>query len=51
MPFQTCIFGHKAWIAEVVLCDLVVSVLAIGPTVCAFKPGRERYIFKGDKNP
>ena len=30
---------------------LVVSVLATGPKVCGFNPGRGRWIFKGDKNP
>jgi hypothetical protein len=29
----------------------MVSVLAIGPTVRGFKPGRERWIFKGNKSP
>jgi hypothetical protein len=29
----------------------VASVLAIGPKVRGFKPGRERWIFNGDKNP
>jgi hypothetical protein len=27
----------------------MVVILAIGPKVCGFKPGRERWIFKGDK--
>jgi hypothetical protein len=30
---------------------LVVSVLATGPKVRGFSPGRGRWIFKGDKNP
>ena len=30
---------------------LLVSVLATGPKVCGFDPGRGRWIFKGDKNP
>jgi hypothetical protein len=30
---------------------LVVSVLAFGPNFRVFKPGRGRWIFKGDKNP
>jgi hypothetical protein len=30
---------------------LVVSVLATGPKVCGFNPGRGGWIFKGDKNP
>jgi hypothetical protein len=34
---------------DVVLGDLVVA--AIGPNVRGFKPGRGRWIFKGDKNP
>jgi hypothetical protein len=29
----------------------MVSVLAFGPNVLEFKPGRGQYIFKGDKNP
>jgi hypothetical protein len=32
------------------LSGIVVSVLAIGPKVSGFKPGRRRLIFKGDKN-
>jgi hypothetical protein len=28
----------------------VVSMLAIGPKVCRFKPGCRRLIFKGDEN-
>jgi hypothetical protein len=38
-------------IGPVVLGGLVVIVLDTGPKVCGFKPGRERWIFKGDKNP
>jgi hypothetical protein len=30
---------------------LVVRILATGPKVRGFKPGRGRWIFKGDKNP
>jgi hypothetical protein len=30
---------------------LMVIVLAIEPKVRGFKPGRERWIFKGNKNP
>jgi hypothetical protein len=30
---------------------LMVIVVAIGPKVGGFKPGRERWIFKVDKNP
>jgi hypothetical protein len=33
----------------VVLGGVMVSVLAIGPKVCGFNPGRGRWIFKGDK--
>jgi hypothetical protein len=29
----------------------MVIVLAIGPKVRGFKPGRVRWIFKGDKSP
>jgi hypothetical protein len=35
---------------EVVLDGLVVIVFAIGPKVRGYKPGRGRWIFKGDKN-
>jgi hypothetical protein len=36
---------------QVALSDLVVSVLAIGPKISGFIPGRERWTFNGDKNP
>jgi hypothetical protein len=36
---------------DVVPGGLVVIVLAIGPKVRGFKPGRGRLIFKRDKNP
>jgi hypothetical protein len=29
---------------------VMISILAIGPKVRGFKPGRGRWIFKGDKN-
>jgi hypothetical protein len=35
--------------SEVALGRLVINVLAIGPKVCGFKPGRERWLFKDDK--
>jgi hypothetical protein len=35
----------------IVLGGVMVSVLATGPKVRGFKPGRGRWIFKGDKNP
>jgi hypothetical protein len=35
----------------VVLGGVMVTVLAIGPKVRGFKPGRERWISKGDNNP
>jgi hypothetical protein len=35
----------------VALDAVVFSVLAIGPKVRGFKPGRERWIFKGDNIP
>jgi hypothetical protein len=38
-------------ITNVALDGLVVSVLASGPKVRGFNPGRGRWIFKGDKNP
>jgi hypothetical protein len=36
---------------QVILGGVMVIVLAIGPKVREFKPGRERWMFKGDKNP
>jgi hypothetical protein len=36
---------------QVALSDLVVSVLAIGPKISGFIPGREWWTFNGDKNP
>jgi hypothetical protein len=39
------------WHDMVVLGDVMVIVLIIGSKVRGFKPGRERWIFKGDKNP
>jgi hypothetical protein len=36
---------------SVALCGLVVSVLATGPKVRGFNPGRGRWTFKADKNP
>jgi hypothetical protein len=35
----------------VVLGGVMVIVLVTGPKVPGFKPGREKWIFKGDKNP
>jgi hypothetical protein len=37
--------------SSVALGGLVVSVLATGPKVRGFNPGRGRWNFKGDKNP
>jgi hypothetical protein len=34
----------------VVLGGVMVVMLATGPKIREFKPGRERWIFKGDKN-
>jgi hypothetical protein len=34
----------------VVLGDVMVIVLVIGPKVHSFKTGQERWIFKGNKN-
>jgi hypothetical protein len=31
--------------------SVMVNVLAIGPKVRGYKPGRERWISKGDNNP
>jgi hypothetical protein len=36
--------------ALLVLSGLVVIVLAVGPSVYRFKPGRRQWIFKGNKN-
>jgi hypothetical protein len=36
---------------SVALSGLVVALLTIGPKILGFKLGRERLIFKGDKNP
>jgi hypothetical protein len=38
-------------INHVALGGLMVSVLAVGPKFRGFKPGRERWVFKDDKNP
>jgi hypothetical protein len=49
-----CLTGREFCILllfRVALGGLVVSVLATGPKVRGFKPGRGRWIFKGDKNP
>jgi hypothetical protein len=35
----------------IVLGGVMVIVLAIGPKVREFKPGREQWLFKGDKMP
>jgi hypothetical protein len=42
---------HQLYIHGVDLGGLVVSVLATGPKVRGFDPYRDRWIFKGDKNP
>jgi hypothetical protein len=34
---------------QVILCGLVGSVIAIGPKVCGFKPGRGRWILRAIK--
>jgi hypothetical protein len=44
----------SCWIVCVflfVLGSVVVSVLAIGPKVCGFEPGRGQWIVNDDKNP
>jgi uncharacterized protein HemY len=38
-------------VVVVALGGIVVSVLATGPKVRGFNPGRGRWIFKDDKNP
>jgi hypothetical protein len=35
----------------VVLVGVMIIVLANGPKVRGFKPGRKQWIFNGDKNP
>jgi hypothetical protein len=37
-------------VVEVILSGLMVKVLAIGPKVRGFKPGRGRRIYKSNKN-
>jgi hypothetical protein len=46
--FQIYWKGKKKYVA---LGGLVVIVLVTGPNVCGFKPGKRRWIFKGDKSP
>jgi hypothetical protein len=36
---------------RVILGGIIINVFVIGPKVRGFNPGRERWIFKGDKNP
>jgi hypothetical protein len=47
--------ASKIWFVlplhQVALGGLVVNVVAIGPKVRGFKPGRGQHIFKNDKNP
>jgi len=43
--------GVRNQILLVVVGGLVVGVLAMGPNIRGFKPGRGRWIFKGDNNP
>jgi hypothetical protein len=43
---QTAVTKHKV----VILNGVMVSMLAIGPKVHKFKPGRAGWIFKGNKN-
>jgi hypothetical protein len=45
------IFLRPQLIPLVVLSGLVIIVLAIGPQVRGFKPGRGQLIFEGDTNP
>jgi hypothetical protein len=42
---------QNAYNPKFALGGLVVSVLATGPKVRGFNPGRGRWIAKGDKNP
>jgi hypothetical protein len=37
-------------VSEVRAASIIRVIIAIGPKVCGFKPGRERRILKGDKN-
>jgi hypothetical protein len=39
------------YVLEIVLGSVMVIVLAIAPKARGFKPGRERWIFKTEKNP
>jgi hypothetical protein len=47
-PLKT---GYQHTSAYVGLGDVLVIVIAIGPKVRGFNPGRGRWIFKGDNNP
>jgi hypothetical protein len=47
---QLIIVGYGSKFQCVVLGGVMVIVLAIGPKVHGFKPGLERWNFKGDKN-
>jgi hypothetical protein len=48
---QNSSINVSVYMCVVVLGGLVVSVLATGPKVRGFNPGRGRWIFKGDNNP
>jgi hypothetical protein len=42
---------HRSNFELVVLSGVMVSVIAIGPTVRGLRPGRGQWIFMGDINP
>jgi hypothetical protein len=48
---RTQLYKYSTGICPVVIGGPVVITLAIGPKVREFKPGREQWTFKGDKNP
>jgi hypothetical protein len=48
---EACEFDNGLSMVQVVLGGIMVIVLAIGSKFRWFKPGRERWIFKGDNNP
>jgi hypothetical protein len=47
---EWAVFCFSVLFPTVILSGLVVSVFATGPNVRRLKPGRGRWIFKGDKN-
>jgi hypothetical protein len=43
------LFSYKIIVAHVTLDGVMAIVIGIAPKFRAFKPGRQRWIFKGDK--